>query len=112
MVRGAFGAVPAGRQEVPGGDAPHTADLDWTREDWRFLAKRNASAILTTAEGREVYQREFQDALLLMDTRKATAGQEDGADRYNAQRLERLAREKDVPILSTRAPQAAQGLRA
>ena len=79
------------------------ADLEWTRADWRFLAKRNASALLATADGRDVYQRLFQDAPLLMDTRRTTARQEDGADRYNAQRLERLAREKDVPILSARA---------
>ncbi len=79
------------------------ADLEWTRADWRFLAKRNASALLATAEGRAVYEREFKDAPLLVDTKKATARQEDGADRYNAERLERLAREKDVPILGMRA---------
>ena len=79
------------------------ADLEWTRADWRFFAKRNASALLETAAGRDVYQRLLQDAPLLMDTRWTTARQEDGADRYNAQRLERLAREKDVPILGARA---------
>ena len=79
------------------------ADLEWTREDWRFLARRNASALLSTAEGRAEYEREFKDAPLLMDTRQQTAKQEDGADRYNAERLERLAREKDLPILAIRA---------
>ena len=79
------------------------ADLEWTREDRRFLASRNASALLSTEEGRAVYEREFKDAPLLMDTKKPTARQEDGADRYNAERLERLAREKGVPILGIRA---------
>ena len=79
------------------------ADLEWTREDRRFLASRNASALLSTDEGRAVYEREFKDAPLLMDTKTPTARQEDGADRYNAERLERLAREKGVPILGIRA---------
>ena len=38
-----------------------------------------------------------------MDTKQQTAKQEDGSDRYNAERLERLARESDVPILGIRA---------
>lgn len=66
------------------------ADLDWTREDWRFLARRNASALLTTAEGRAEYEREFKDAPLLLDTKQQTAKQEDGADRYNAERFDLL----------------------
>ena len=83
------------------------ADLEWTREDWRFLARRNASALLASAAGRAEYEREFKDAPLLMDTRQQTAKLEDGADRYNADRLERLARETNVPILAIRAAHSA-----
>ena len=38
-----------------------------------------------------------------MDTRTTTAQQQAGADSYNQERLERLARETQVPILATRA---------
>ena len=31
------------------------ADLEWTREDWRWLSTRNARALLTTEEGRALY---------------------------------------------------------
>ena len=74
--------------------------------------RRNASALFATAAGRAEYEREFKDAPLLMDTRQQTAKLEDGADRYNAERLERLARERNVPILAIRAahsgPRGAQ----
>ena len=79
------------------------ADFEWTREDWRFPARRNASFLLSTAEERIEYEREFTDALLRMDTRQQTAKQDDGADRYNAVRLERQARETGWPILTIRA---------
>ena len=46
------------------------ADLDWTREDWRFLARRNASALLAAAGGRAEYEREFKDAASLVDTER------------------------------------------
>ena len=79
------------------------ADLEWSRADWEFLARRNASRLLATAEGRKVYDEEFKDAPLLMDTRATTAQQQAGADAYNRERLERLARETQVPILAIRA---------
>ena len=42
-----------------------------------------------------------------MDTKQQIAKQEDGADRYNAERLERLARETNVPIIGIRAAHSA-----
>ena len=69
------------------------ADLEWTRQDWQFLAKRNKRALLSTAEGRATYDREFKDAPLLFNGEKGNARGEDGADRYNAERLEQLSRE-------------------
>ena len=79
------------------------ADLEWTREDWRWLSTRNARSLLTTEEGRAVYEREFRDAPLLMDGKKTNMRGEDGADRNNKDRLEQLSRESRRPILAIKA---------
>ena len=81
------------------------ADLEWTRQDWQFLAKRNKRTLLSSAEGKATYDREFKDAPLLFDGKKRNARGEDGADRYNAERLEQLLRETEscLPILGIRA---------
>ena len=82
------------------------ADLEWTRDDHAWLAKRNLSSLLTTHLGRETVHREFEDAILLMDTRKTTSTGQDGADRYNDDRLRKLSRESGQPILAIRATHA------
>ena len=79
------------------------ADLDWTHEEWRFLGRRKASAVPAAAGCRAECEREFKDAPLPTDTKQQTAKQEDGTDRYNSERLERLARKNNVPILGIRA---------
>ena len=79
------------------------ADLEWTRQDWQFLAERNKRTLLSSAEGKATYDREFKDAPLLFDGKKRNARGEDGADRYNAERLEQLSRESCLPILGIRA---------
>ena len=71
--------------------ARRMADLEWTREDWRWLSTRNARSLLTTEERRAVYEREFRDAPLLMDGKKTNMRGEDGADRNNKDRLEQLS---------------------
>ena len=50
---------PAERREAYKGNAQkflevtrRMADLEWTRQDWQFLAKRNKRTLLSTAEGR------------------------------------------------------------
>ena len=67
------------------------ADLEWTRQDWQFLAKRNKRTLLSSAEGKATYDCEFEDAPFLFEGRKRNARGEDGADRYNAERLEQLS---------------------
>ncbi len=79
------------------------ADLEWTRPDWQWVAQRNKRTLLMTEEGRATYEREFKDAPLLFDGKKRNARGEDGADHYNAERLERLSRESGLPILGIRA---------
>ena len=79
------------------------ADLEWTREDWRWLSTRNARSLLTTEEGRAVYERDFRDAPLLMDGKKTNMRGEDGADRNNKDRLEQLSRESRRPNLTIKA---------
>ena len=79
------------------------ADLDWDREDWRWLSKRNKRNLLCTAAGRNEYEREFGNALLLMDGKRRNAKGEDGADAYNAEELERLSARTGEPILGVRA---------
>ena len=79
------------------------ADLEWTRQDWQSLAKRNKHLLLSTAGVRATFDREFKDAPLLLDGKKRNARGEDGADRYNAERLERLSQETCLPILGIRA---------
>ena len=49
------------------------ADLEWTRQDWQFLAKRNKRTLLSSAEGKATYDREFKDAPLLFDGKKRNA---------------------------------------
>ena len=56
--------------------------------------------LLSTAEGRATYDREFKDAPLLFDGKKRNARGEDGADRYNGERLEQLSRESYLPTLA------------
>ena len=70
------------------------ADLEWTRDDHAWLANRNLSSLLVSQHGRETVRREFDDAILLMDARKTTSAGQDGADRYNDDRLRKLSRKK------------------
>ena len=49
------------------------ADLEWTWQDWQFLAKRNKRTLLSSAEGKATYDREFKDAPLLFDGEKGNA---------------------------------------
>ena len=58
---------------------------------------------MLSEEGRATFEREFKDAPLLFDGKKRNARGEDGADRYNAERLEQLSRDSCLPILGIRA---------
>ena len=82
------------------------ADCTWTVEDHAWLAQRSRRRLQATAAGREELRR-FEDAPLLMDTRKrrATASgggspgmADDGADRMNALELRRLPVQRGVAI--------------
>ena len=79
------------------------ADLEWDRDNWRRFSKRNKRNLLSTAEGRAEYEREFANALLLMDVKQRTAKGEDGADAYNSEELDRLSTRTGEPILGVRA---------
>ena len=90
-------------------------NLTWTLADHAWLARRNRSA-LTAAEVKE-----FEQAPMLMDTRKqkrgASEGEDaDGADLVNARELEKLARKTGEPILEIRGhhdkPEKDKDLRA
>ena len=67
------------------------ADLDWSREDHAWLARRTQGAMCATAAGRELFEREFKDAPYLMDGKRTNQQGHDGADHYNEQRLRELA---------------------
>ena len=75
------------------------AELTITRDDIAWLAKRNTSRL--SADER----RAFDEAVLLMDTRKqrvergGDASQLDGADYKNLEELYKLAARKGVPVL-------------
>ena len=81
------------------------SDLSWTREDRDWFAERNGSALLARPCGEEEVRR-FDEAPLLMDTRKQRVGGEgekqeslDGADVLNLQELYRVARRSGVPVV-------------
>ena len=78
------------------------ADLRWTPEQHRWLARRNRTFLASTEAGRKELER-FQDAPILMTTRQVNKRGEDSADQFNARRLEELSRSTNTPILSIRA---------
>ena len=75
------------------------AELTITRDDIAWLSRRNRSRL--SAEERRLYD----DAVLLMDTRKqrvergSEATQHDGADYKNLEELYKLAARKGVPVV-------------
>ena len=74
-------------------------DLTWTRDDHAWLARRNRENLS------EEERKEFDEAPLLMDTRKPKRGADggadaDGADLMNARELEYLSRRTGEPILA------------
>jgi len=76
-------------------------DLTWTPEDHAWLSKLNRSA------RSEEERKEFEEAPMLMDTRKKKRGggegeEVDGADLMNARQLDALARRTGEPILEVR----------
>ena len=71
-------------------------DLTWTRDDHAWLARRNRENLS------EEERKEFDEAPLLMDTRKPKRGGDggadaDGADLMNARELEYLSRRTGSP---------------
>ena len=79
------------------------ADLTWTPEQHAWLSRFNRSARSATREGREELKK-FEDAPILMDTRKMTASGEeiddpDGADAANLKRLHEVAKKQNRAIL-------------
>ena len=76
-------------------------DLAWTLEDHAWLSKWNRSA------RSEDERKEFDEAPMLMDTRKQKRGggegeEMDGADLMSAKQLEALAQDTCEPILEIR----------
>ena len=78
------------------------ADLTWTREEHRWLSKRNRTTLQQTAAGREELEK-FKSAPLLMDGRKDRVTGEVGAIRINALKLEQLSADTQKPIAILRA---------
>ena len=89
------------------GEADHFLDvtgrmgnLTWTQEDHAWLSRRNRSALS------EAERKEFEEAPMLMDTRKRRSGggeggeEVDGADLLNARELQALSRRTGEPILA------------
>jgi len=84
------------------------ADLTWTREDYKWLCKRNRSRLLMTEEGREQLKlfegwAEGHAAPVLMDTRVDAAAGDHGADRVNLAELKKVARRMGRKIAKIRA---------
>jgi hypothetical protein len=80
------------------------SDLSWTREDHPWLKRRDRTEILKQPGGVEKVK-EFDQAVLLMDTRKQRTGRPgeaqerlDGADLKNLEELMKLARRDGVPV--------------
>ena len=79
------------------------SDLSWTSEEHAWLASaRNRSVLARTEEGRREVD-SFEDAPILIDTRKQRQTGEDGADRMNALQLRKVASRQGVPILHIKA---------
>ena len=78
------------------------ADCTWTLQDHAFLQARNRSVLRRTHEGREELQ-EFEDAPLLVGSRKKRKDGLDGAHELNMQELRKLAAKHKVPIAGLRA---------
>ena len=74
------------------------ADCTWSRDDHRWLSRRNRSVVQQTREGREELAR-FESAPLLMDGRKDRVTGEVGANRVNRQKLEALSARTQKPIV-------------
>ena len=66
------------------------ADLKWTPDEHRWLARRNRTALASSEAGRKELER-FEDAPILMTTRQVNKQGEDSADQFNARRLEALS---------------------
>ena len=74
------------------------AECEWSVEDHAWLRLRQRSVLNRTASGREALK-DFEDAPILMDTRRKTMRQDDGADQVNQAELLRVAEREKIPIL-------------
>ena len=78
------------------------ANCTWTLQDHAWLSRRNRSFLERTEAGRAELA-EFDDALVLMDGRKANVRGEDGAAQVNKRKLLKVAQETSKPVLCVSA---------
>ena len=78
------------------------ASCTWTLQEHAWLAKRNRSTLFATHVGREELVA-FEEAPLLMDTRRKKANGDDGADQINEKELEKVALKTRKAIIAIRS---------
>jgi len=84
------------------------ADCTWSLQDYEFLQSRNKSFLRRTPEGRRELE-SFEDAPLLVDSRRKRNSGIDGALEINLRELEKLARKTKVPIATLRSYHSYEG---
>jgi len=84
------------------------ADCTWSLKDYEFLQARNKSFLRRTPEGRQELE-SFEDAPLLVDSRKKRNSGNDGALEINLRELEKVAVKRKVPIAALRSYHRYEG---